>query len=340
MNQPKYQVFISSTYEDLKEPREQVLKAVLRMGHIPVGMELFHAGNEDQWSTITKHIGQSDYYILLVAHRYGSTYEGFSYTEKEYDYAIAHGVPVLGFIHDGKSSWPPNLMDTGPDKQKLDKFKAKVKKKMVNFWGSSEQLQSLVISSLTDLTVHSPRPGWVRGSAAAEEVAEELSVLSKENRDLRQRVEVMKSELLGSANERAILDHRISVSFTYVDKDHKRITASRTLDIREIIDIVGEYLLLSPSATDISIGIAESLAKAIEPLGIDRAAIPMLVRPSLYDVTLRLVVFGLILPLSASVDHDPPCKLSDKGVELVTRLRATALLGPATPPEQPDPPSD
>ncbi|HDZ8843871.1 TPA: DUF4062 domain-containing protein [Aeromonas dhakensis] len=44
----KYQVFISSTYEDLKDEREQVIKSVLEMGHIPVGMEMFSAADEEQ----------------------------------------------------------------------------------------------------------------------------------------------------------------------------------------------------------------------------------------------------------------------------------------------------
>ncbi len=37
----KYQIFVSSTYEDLKKERDQVIKASLEMGHIPVGMEMF-----------------------------------------------------------------------------------------------------------------------------------------------------------------------------------------------------------------------------------------------------------------------------------------------------------
>src|SRR3712207_6374119 len=94
----KYQIFVSSTYEDLKAERDQVIRAVLEMGHIPVGMEMFSAADEEQWQIITRQIDQSDYYVVLVAHRYGSTVEGISYTEKEYDYAVRSGVPALGFI--------------------------------------------------------------------------------------------------------------------------------------------------------------------------------------------------------------------------------------------------
>ena len=34
----KYTVFVSSTYEDLKEEREKVFKQILRVGLIPIGM--------------------------------------------------------------------------------------------------------------------------------------------------------------------------------------------------------------------------------------------------------------------------------------------------------------
>ena len=84
----KYQIFISSTYEDLKEERDEVIKAVLEMGHIPVGMEMFSAADEEQWKLITRQIDQTDYYVVIVAHRYGSVIGKKSYTEKEYEYAV------------------------------------------------------------------------------------------------------------------------------------------------------------------------------------------------------------------------------------------------------------
>jgi hypothetical protein len=33
----KYQIFVSSTYEDLKDERSELIKACLNLGHIPVG---------------------------------------------------------------------------------------------------------------------------------------------------------------------------------------------------------------------------------------------------------------------------------------------------------------
>jgi hypothetical protein len=74
----KYQIFVSSTYEDLKSERNQVIRAVLEMGHIPVGMEMFSAADEQQWQIISRHIDESDYYAVIVAHRYGSMTDGIS----------------------------------------------------------------------------------------------------------------------------------------------------------------------------------------------------------------------------------------------------------------------
>ena len=68
----KYQIFISSTFEDLKEARDNVMKAVLTMGHIPLGMEMFVADGNDQWVTIQKTIDECDYFIVIIGHRYGT----------------------------------------------------------------------------------------------------------------------------------------------------------------------------------------------------------------------------------------------------------------------------
>ena len=88
----KYQIFISSTYDDLKEERKIVQDTILSMYHFPIGMEMFSAADEEQWKIIKETIDSSDYYVLIIANRYGTLIEkgedkGISYTEKEYRYA-------------------------------------------------------------------------------------------------------------------------------------------------------------------------------------------------------------------------------------------------------------
>jgi hypothetical protein len=189
----KYQIFVSSTYEDLKEERDQVIKAILEMGHIPVGMEMFSAADEQQWELIKKQIDQSDYYVVLVAHRYGSMDGEKSYTEKEYDYATSKKIPALGFVIDTDVEWPEKWIENNNDiKKRLEAFKAKVSAKMVSFWKSSEDLYGKCGIALMKSFSANPREGWVRASEAnTSEMTAEITRLSGENGKLRARLEAV-----------------------------------------------------------------------------------------------------------------------------------------------------
>jgi hypothetical protein len=89
----RYQVFISSTYADLKAERQDVIQTVIEANCIPAGMELFPAADEAQLAFIKRVIDDCDYYLLIIGGRYGSVDEsGISYTEQEYDYAVSHGL--------------------------------------------------------------------------------------------------------------------------------------------------------------------------------------------------------------------------------------------------------
>ena len=65
----KLQVFISSTYIDMREERQAAVEATLQAGHIPAGMELFVAGDESQWETIQRWIDDSDVFMLILGGR-------------------------------------------------------------------------------------------------------------------------------------------------------------------------------------------------------------------------------------------------------------------------------
>jgi Domain of unknown function (DUF4062) len=80
-----YQLFVSSTYADLEEERQQVSNTLAKAGYIASGMEFFPATDEQQLEYIQRVIDRSDYYVVIVAARYGSLADdGKSYTEKEY----------------------------------------------------------------------------------------------------------------------------------------------------------------------------------------------------------------------------------------------------------------
>lgn len=57
----RYQVFVSSTYADLREERQRVIQALMEMECIPSGMELFPAAAEEQLEFIKRGIDDCDY---------------------------------------------------------------------------------------------------------------------------------------------------------------------------------------------------------------------------------------------------------------------------------------
>ena len=159
-------MFVSSTYEDLKEERAAVSQTLLDLGCIPVGMEQFPASGMSQMDYIKKMLETCDYYILILAGRYGSVdpTDGVGYTEKEYDYAVTNGMPVMSFIVEDIGKLPSEKCEkTDVGREALTKFRAKVSaSKMIKKYSSKESLQAVVAVSLQKCIRDFPAIGWVR----------------------------------------------------------------------------------------------------------------------------------------------------------------------------------
>lgn len=187
----RYQVFVSSTFIDLQEARKEVMQALLELDCIPSGMELFPAADEDQWSLIKKVIDDSDYYIVILAGRYGSIGpDGYSYTEMEYRYATEIGKPVIGFVHKNPGQLPASICEqTNEGKEKLNEFRDLAQKKMCRFWESPSDLGSQVSRSLIQLIKSKPAVGWVRANLVPDESA------AKEILKLHHRIQELEAEI-------------------------------------------------------------------------------------------------------------------------------------------------
>jgi hypothetical protein len=218
----RYQVFISSTFKDLQIERQEVIQALLELDCIPSGMELFPAANETQWEIIKKVIHDCDYYILILAGRYGSLADdGLSYTEKEYDYAIDIGKPVLAFTHrDIGKIVSEKIENTDIGKEKLKKFKEKVERKLCKQWDNAVELGSVVSRSMIQIIKTNPGIGWVRGDQLADaEATNEILKLKKDNENLN----IKLFELLNKNNDEISKlsqgDERINIRFSFSARD-------------------------------------------------------------------------------------------------------------------------
>ncbi|MDO6726347.1 DUF4062 domain-containing protein [Cognatishimia sp. 1_MG-2023] len=171
----RYQVFISSTFQDLQNARQEVSQALLRADCFPAGMELFPAADEEQFEFIKTIIDQSDYYILISAGRYGSIHPetGLSYTEMEYDYAVEIGKPIIRLLHkDPFNELKGEFIEkTDAGRTALDKFRAKLSdRRMVKFWQNELELGNAVDHGLRNLIKTRPTVGWVQANRADSEI--------------------------------------------------------------------------------------------------------------------------------------------------------------------------
>lgn len=194
----RYQVFVSSTFLDLKEERSAVVSALLQLEAFPAGMELFPAVDDDAWTLISRVVDESDYYLLVIGGKYGSVdpESRLSYTEKEFDLAVARKKPVMAFLHGDVGAIPMSKSEPSPKaREALEAFREKVKAtRHVKYWSSPEDLAGKVALSFASVRQMYPAVGWVRGDAqTSTESLVELNELRKQLEDAQRRLSAARS---------------------------------------------------------------------------------------------------------------------------------------------------
>ncbi len=165
----RLQVFISSTYADLRAERQAAVEAILTAGHIPAGMELFTAGDETQMEVIKRWIDESDVFMLILGLRYGSIEPttGKSYTHIEYDYAVANEKPVFATVLADEAvdervrRMGPSVMEN-QDPKALREFRKQVCGRMVRFWTDLKDIKLTVHETMVGFARREDLRGWVR----------------------------------------------------------------------------------------------------------------------------------------------------------------------------------
>ncbi|WP_348619044.1 DUF4062 domain-containing protein [Lactococcus lactis] len=196
----KYQVFISSTYKDLIEERQEVVEAVLNAGHIPAGMELFKAG-PTQEDVITEWIESSDIYVLLLGPRYGTLNKsGISYTQWEYNLAKDLGKPMFSLVLSDSYIQKMNddhrieVKDVETSNQLYKSFKDEVRDSLVVQINHPAEIRSGISESIRDIERRTPEKleGWIKGSYLTE-----LETLRKEKQELSSKLLNRQDEVIG-----------------------------------------------------------------------------------------------------------------------------------------------
>jgi hypothetical protein len=248
----RYQVFVSSTYADLRDERQRVIQTLMEMDCIPSGMELFPAADEEQWEFIKRVIDDCDYYLLIIGGRYGSTTpEGLSYTEKEYDYAMKKGIKVIALLHAQPEEIPMGKSEADPElRGRLKAFREKVgTNRLVKFWKAAEELPGMVALSLSKTIKTYPAVGWIKATQASNpQLLNEINELRKRNERLESELSELRRLTVVEIPDLASIDEQVKVFGTYSEFNpsaRKTYYHKWELEItwRELFALIAPYLL-------------------------------------------------------------------------------------------------
>lgn len=257
----KYHIFISSTMDDLKSERQALCRIIFELGHIPVCMDSLDITEKTGWRIVKKNIAESDYFVSLVAHRYGQLPEGLcgktSVAEIEYAQAIKARVPILALIIADKARWKAAKKDTEHKVVvALNDFKEKLKSHPFSEWLNMQDLKQNARELLSRELALNPAGGWVPGSErAAPETANALGRLMAENEELRRQLAIRgggRGRLQKQARHvlEALASNRVSLSFFYADGENWE----NTIECRflKLFKLLVPELYLGKTSSDIS----------------------------------------------------------------------------------------
>jgi tetratricopeptide (TPR) repeat protein len=145
-------VFLSSTSRDLTEYRQVVIEAINGLDDYKcVAMEDFGARDWAADDFCRAKVAECDLFVGIVGHLYGSCPEGCaqSYTEREYDAAIAAERPRLMFIAPEDLPFPGNLRETDEKWQKQRAFRQRVSQARIrDTFTSPDDLARRVVAAI------------------------------------------------------------------------------------------------------------------------------------------------------------------------------------------------
>ncbi|MFM8441897.1 MAG: DUF4062 domain-containing protein [Methylococcus sp.] len=156
-------IYLSSTYEDLKDHRKAVFDALRKAGHHVIAMEDYVARDDRPLKACLADVDKADVYVGVFALRYGyippkehGNPDGLSITELEFRRAATTGKPTLVFLLDPNHPWPPANCDShkheNENGKRIETFRGYLgREKMGSFFNGPDHLASQVQAAVSQL---------------------------------------------------------------------------------------------------------------------------------------------------------------------------------------------
>ena len=157
-------IYISSTFEDLKDYREAAYDALRKIRQDAIAMEDYVAQDQRPLQKCLDDVASCDIYIGIFAWRYGfipldekDNPENLSITELEYRKAKEKGIPCIIFLLDEGEAWPPVFMDGMPksnikSSENIIRLRNYFKNEyLASFFKNKDELSTKVLASVNQI---------------------------------------------------------------------------------------------------------------------------------------------------------------------------------------------
>ena len=254
----KHHIFIGSTLDDLKNERKELPRIVMELGHVPVMADYLDSKARNAPKLLQKAIEECDYFVALLAHKYGDLDGNALPLLAECSIAAKKGIPILALVIDEKARWKPAKKEKDDALiRKLDDFKARLRAGPCETWINTPDLCHKAHALLAQELSLNARPGWIRADKLIEPtVANEISRLSGENDDLRRQIlhsDGASLARLKDEEDRALeilAQNKVTLSFYYAHGENWENT--RHFRYIRIFKILVPELVLGKTTSEIS----------------------------------------------------------------------------------------
>lgn len=148
-------IYVSSSYQDLKEYRRRAAETIRKIGHVPVGMERDSASERRPLDACLADVRRCQAYLGILGFRYGSSPPGEarSYTELEYEEAGRRQNPCrLMFVaRSDVTGIPPQFVDRDPGRVEAFRTLVEAHHSVAHFstpGGFAEEVEAAVLNEL------------------------------------------------------------------------------------------------------------------------------------------------------------------------------------------------
>jgi hypothetical protein len=210
-------IFISSTFQDLRDYRKAVYVALRHLGHQSVAMEEWVGTDQPIIGRDLDEVRASDVFVSIIAWRYGYVPRGsqYSMTELELRTAREAHLPCLIFLVPEDAPWPREYVDENPTN--IRRFRKSVREhSVVGFFTGPDDLATQVAIALHSWVASAaPKPFLAPPGVPADKAPGPEVFLSYAHEDVAAAQSI--SERIGQERWSVFWDRQIPVGLTWDD---------------------------------------------------------------------------------------------------------------------------